>query len=326
MHAIRVERHGGPEVLEHVEIPPPKPGVGELLVAVSVGGVNYADVYQRSGQAFYAVTPPFVPGIEGAGRVVATGEGVAGIDLGDRVVWKRALGSHAELVAVPVVEAIPIPSDITDELAAAVLVQGMTAHYLVEDVHDIVPGDVAVVHSASGGVGMLLTQMVKWRGGRVIAVVSTAEKAAAARQAGADDALVYDGLDVGSAVRQLTFGRGADVVYDAVGATTFDGSLASLRPCGHLVVYGATSGPVPPIDIMRLNSAGSVSLSRPSLVDFVPTSAKLRCRASEVLAAVSSGQLSVHIGGRYPLAKARVAYEDLEARRTVGKLLLTIDR
>jgi NADPH2:quinone reductase len=324
MQAIQVREHGGPEVLELVELPEPAVPSDGLLVAVTVAGVNFVDVYQRTGQALYAVEPPYVPGGEGAGRVVAAGPDVSEFHPGDRVVWKHAPGSQAELVAVAAAEALPIPDEVSDELAAAVIVQGLTAHYLVEDVNPISAGDVAVVHSAAGGVALVLTQLIAQRGGRIVGTVSSAAKKRIAHEAGAEVVVSYD--ELGGAVDELTGGQGADVVFDAVGVATFDASLAALRPRGQLVVYGASSGPVPPFDIMRLNRAGSVTLSRPSLVDFTRTRAELVDRADAVLGAVAAGALAVHIGGRYRLLDASQAYTELEARRTTGKLVLLVDR
>jgi NADPH2:quinone reductase len=324
MRAALVTRHGGPEVLDVVDLEPPVPGPRELVVAVSAAGVNFVDVYQRSGLALYAVAPPYVPGGEGAGRIVSLGDGVTCFAVGDRVVWKQAPGSQAEFVTVAAAEAVPIPDGVSDETAAAVFAQGLTVDYLVTSVNPISNGDVAVVHSAAGGVGLLLTQLVKQRGGRVVGSVSSDVKAAVARRAGADLVVSYD--DVGAAVAELTGGRGADVIYDAVGAATFDASLAALRPRGHLVVYGASSGPVPPFDIMRLNRSGSVMLSRPSLVDFTRTREELLERSTRLFEFVTSGVLSVHIGGRYRLDDVRGAYAELEGRRSTGKLIIAIAR
>jgi NADPH:quinone reductase len=312
MRAIVITRHGGPEVLELEDVPEPR-GDG-LLVDVEAIGVNYRDVYEREGRGAYANEPPLVAGVEGAGTVMETGE---------RVAWVAAPGSYAERVSVPAAAAVPIPDGVDAEVAAAVLLQGMTAHYLCTSTYAVQPGDDVLVHAAAGGVGLLLTQMVKLRGGRVIATTSTDEKAALARGAGADETLGYDGF--AERVRELTGGRGVAVAYDAVGATTFDGSLAALRPRGMLVLYGAASGPVPPFELERLG-ADSLYVTRPRLPSYTATREELEARAGEVLRWVAGGRLDVRIGGRYPLAEARRAHEDLEARRTTGKLLLFTDR
>ncbi|HZV49066.1 MAG TPA: quinone oxidoreductase [Candidatus Dormibacteraeota bacterium] len=320
MRAIRVQRYGGPEVMELVEVDPPRPGPGQVLVRVAASGVNYVDTYQRSG--IYQVPLPLMPGVEGAGTVVEVGEGVTDLRAGDHVGWVAAPGSYAEQVVVDADRAIPLPAGISDELAAAVLLQGLTAHYLCTSTYAVREGDPVLVHAAAGGVGLLLTQMVKLRGGRVIATVSTDEKAALARDAGADEVIRYDRVDFTAEVRRLTGGEGLPVVYDGVGRTTFDGSLACLRPRGMLVLYGASSGPVPPFDPQRLNQGGSLFLTRPSLGHYTLTREELLGRAGDVLGWVTSGRLRVRIGGRYPLAEARRAHEDLQARRTTGKLLL----
>jgi len=320
MRAIRVQRYGGPEVLESVEVDPPRPGPGQVLVRTAASGVNYVDTYQRSG--IYQVPLPLMPGVEGAGTVVEVGEGVTDLRVGDHVGWVAAPGSYAEQVLVEAERAIPLPAGVSDELAAAVLLQGLTAHYLCTSTYPVREGDTVLVHAAAGGVGLLLTQMVKLRGGRVIATVSTDEKAALARDAGADEVIRYDRVDFVAEVRRLTGGEGLPVVYDGVGRTTFDGSLACLRPRGVLVLYGASSGPVPPFDPQRLNQGGSLFLTRPSLGHYTLTREELLGRAGDVLQWVTSGRLRVRIGGRYPLAEARRAHEDLQARRTTGKLLL----
>jgi NADPH2:quinone reductase len=310
MHAVVVTRNGGPEVLAAREVPEPEPAADRLLVAVEAIGVNYRDVYEREGRGAYANSPPLVAGIEGAGTVVESGE---------RVAWVAAPGSYAERVSVPAAVAVPVPDAVSTELAAAVLLQGMTAHYLCTSTYAVREGDDVLVHAAAGGVGLLLTQMVKLRGGRVIATTSSAEKAELARGAGADETLGYDGF--ADAVRELTGGRGVAVAYDAVGAATFEGSLAALRRRGTLVLYGQASGPVPPFDLERLR-AGSLYVSRPALPDYTTTREELLARAGEVLGWVAEGRLDVRIGGRYPLAEARRAHEDLVSRRTTGKLLL----
>lgn len=291
-----------------------------MLVDVAASGVNYIDTYQRSG--LYPIRAPFVPGLEGAGRIVALGEGVTGLSTGDRVGWAAAAGSYAEQAIVDAARAIPVPDGVADDVAAAVFLQGLTAHYLATSTYPVQQGDSVLVHAAAGGVGLLLTQIVKLRGGRVIATVSTDEKAELARAAGADEVIRYDQVDFSAETRRLTAGRGVPAVFDGVGRTTFDGSLATLRPRGIMVLYGAASGPVPPVDPQRLNSGGSLFLTRPSLVHYTGTREELLARAGDLFGWIEAGKLDVRIGGRYPLADARRAHEDLEGRRSTGKLLL----
>jgi NADPH2:quinone reductase len=320
MRAIQIERLGGPDVLVETEVDAPSPGPADVLVAVAAAGVNFVDVYFRTGR--YPTRLPFTPGVEAAGTVTAVGDEVTDIGVGDRIGWVQLPGAYAEQAVVPADRAIPLPDDIDAETAAAVLLQGMTAHYLVRDTHPVRPGDVVLVHAAAGGMGLLLTQMVTRLGGRVIATVSTAAKQELARAAGAAATIRYDEADVEKEVHRLTDGAGVDVVYDGVGAATFDASLASLRPRGTLALFGAASGPVPPFDPMRLEHAGSVFLTRPSLTHHVANRAELLSRATDVLGWVADGTLSVRIGGRYPLTEAARAHADLEGRRTTGKLLL----
>lgn len=317
--AVRVETTGGPEVLRVREVDPPRPGPGELLVDVAAAGVNYIDTYQRSG--LYRRELPFVPGAEGAGRVGAVGDGVTGVAAGDRVAWASAPGSYASQALVPVDVAVPVPDSVSDEVAAALPLQGLTAHYLVHSSYPIREGDTVLVHAAAGGVGLLLTQLATAAGARVLATASTPEKRALATEAGAAEVYGYE--DFASRVREATDGAGVAAVYDGVGATTFDDSLACVRRRGTLVLFGAASGPVPPVDPQRLNTAGSVFLTRPTLVDHVATRDELLWRARELFAAVEAGSLHVRVGGRYPLAEAAAAHRDLEGRKTTGKLLLT---
>ncbi|MCP2170251.1 quinone oxidoreductase family protein [Goodfellowiella coeruleoviolacea] len=318
--AVRVSSTGGPEVLELVEVDQPRPGAGELLVEVGAAGVNYIDTYHRSG--LYPLPLPFGLGLEGAGRVSAVGPEVTGFSVGDRVAWKQAPGSYAEQVVVRAAEAVAVPDGVSDEVAAAIMLQGMTAHYLVASTYPVQAGDTILVHAAAGGVGLLLIQLAKARGARVIGTVSTEEKERLARQAGADEVIRYTEVDFTEQVRRLTDGQGVAVVYDGVGRTTFDGSLASLRPRGTLVLFGASSGPVPPVDPQRLNAGGSLFLTRPTLAHYAADRAELDWRAKELFDAVADGSLSVRVGGRYPLSEARRAHEDLEGRRTTGKLVL----
>jgi NADPH:quinone reductase len=321
VRAIQITECGGPEVLIPAELPDPTPGPGELLVEVAVAGVNYIDTYQRQG--IYSMALPFVPGMEGAGRVREVGPGVTEFAAGDRVAWANPLGSYAELAAIPADEAVPVPDGVSDEAAVGAALQGMTAHYLLHDSHPVRAGEDVLVHAAAGGVGLLLTQWATRLGARVIATVSTAEKEELARGAGAAEVIRYTEVDdLAAEVRRLTGGAGVAAVYDGVGRDTFDASLASLARRGILVLFGASSGPVPPVDPQRLNAAGSVFLTRPKLHDHTATRDELTARAAAVYAAVAAGELDVRIGHRYPLAEARAAHEDLQGRRTTGKLLL----
>jgi NADPH2:quinone reductase len=319
VRAVVVTRNGGPDVLELRDEPEPQPGAGQVLVALEAAGVNFRDVYEREGRGAYANDPPLIAGAEGAGTVVAAGEGVDGLAEGDRVAWAAAPGSYAERVAVSAANAVKVPDGVPSELAAAALLQGMTAHYLCVSTYPVNEGDDVLVHAAAGGVGLLLTQMVKLRGGRVIATTSTEEKAALARDAGADETLGYDGF--AERVRELTGGKGVEVVYDGIAKDTFDGSLASLRRRGMLVLYGQASGPAPPYDLEQLRK-GSLYVTRPGLPDYTATREELEWRASELFAWIAEGKLDVRIGERYPLEDARRAHEDLQARRTTGKLVL----
>jgi NADPH2:quinone reductase len=318
MRAVQVSRTGGPDVLELVDLPEPEPGPGQVLVDVAAAGVNFIDTYQRSGT--YPLPLPFGLGSEGSGRVRALGAGVRQIDVGDRVAWQGVPGSYAEQVVVPAEVCLPVPDSVPDDVAAALPLQGLTAHYLCHSTYAVRPGDVVLLHAGAGGVGLLLTQLVKARGGEVIATVGTPEKAELSRGAGADHVIRYD--EVEATVREVTGGQGVPVVYDGVGKDTFDSSLASLRRRGTLVLYGASSGPVPPVDPQRLNSGGSLFLTRPTLGHYVATPDELRWRAGDVFGAVTAGTLSVRVGATFPLDQARAAHEALEGRRTTGKVLL----
>jgi NADPH:quinone reductase len=319
MRVIEIGRRGGPEVLSVAERAAPEPGPGQVAVRVAAAGVNYMDIYQREGVGGYRPALPFVTGGEGAGTVAAVGEGVTGLAIGDEVAWVGP-GSYAEQVVLAADRAVPVPSGLSAELAAAAILQGMTAHYLVTSTYPVQAGDVAVVHAAAGGVGLLLTQMVKRRGGVVVATTSGGAKTDLARSAGADHVTGYDAFR--AVVDQVTDGAGAHVVYDGVGKDTFDDSLAALRVRGMMVLYGAASGQVPPFEIQRLNSGGSLFLTRPTLGHYIATPEDLRWRAGEVFDWIARGELDVRIGGSYPLAEAARAQEDLAARRTAGKLLL----
>jgi NADPH:quinone reductase len=318
MRAVVVTRFGGPEVLEVQDLPAPQPEEGQVLVDVEAVGVNYRDVYERNGA--YGGSAPFVAGVEGAGTVTAVGENVPEFSAGDRVAWSNAPGSYAEQIALDATRAVPVPEDISPDVAAAVLLQGMTAQYLATSTYPVEIGDAVLVHAAAGGVGLLLTQIVKARGGRVIATTSTEQKAALARAAGADDVIGYDGF--AERVRDLTEGAGVAVVYDGVGRATFDESLRSLRRRGTMVLYGAASGAVPPFDPMRLEQEGSLFLTRPTLRHHTAERSELLELAGVVFGLVADGKLDVRIGGRYALDDASKAHEDLAARRTTGKLLL----
>lgn len=325
MQAVVVSHTGGPDVLELQERPDPEPGPGQVVVEVAASGVNFIDIYQRSGR--YPMTTPFIAGSEGAGVLAAVGTDVSDLAIGDHVAWASAPGGgYAEKVAIPADRAVPVPSGIDDETAAAVMLQGMTAHYLCNSTYPVQPGDDVLVHAGAGGVGLLLTQMVKLKGGRVIATTSTAEKAALARQAGADEVIDYTQDDVATEVRRLTDGAGVAVVYDGVGQATFEGSLDSLRTRGMLVLYGAASGPVPPLDPQILNRKGSLYLTRPTLAHYIADRAELLARSAQIFDWIAAGQLSVRIGARYPLGEAAQAHADLAGRRTTGKVLLVPGR
>jgi len=317
--AIRVTEVGGPEVLRVSEIDLPAPGPGQATVKVTAAGVNFIDIYRRSG--VYPVPLPHIPGTEGAGVVEVVGEGVTDVAVGDRVAWADVADSYAGAVTAQVDRLVPVPADVNDQQAAALPLQGMTAHYLAGDSYRIRPGDSVLIHAGAGGVGLLLTQIAKIRGARVITTVSTEAKAQLSEQAGADDVLIgYD--DIPHRIRELTGGAGVQAVYDGVGKDTFDQSLDSLARRGFLVLFGGSSGQVPPVDPQRLNRGGSLSLTRPTLADFVTTRAELLARAAELFEWVGQGRLTVNIGGTYPLPDAGRAHEDLAGRRTTGKLLL----
>jgi NADPH:quinone reductase len=321
MRAIVVRRHGGPEVLEGAEQPDLEPGPGQLLVNVAAAGVNFMDIYQRQGRPPYAAADlPYVPGAEGAGTVAGAGPDVQGFAAGDRVAWTGVPGSYADQAVLPAGSAVSVPDGIGLQVAAAVMLQGLTAHYLANSTYPVADGDVVIVHAAAGGVGLLLTQMVKMRGGIVVAVTSTAAKAELARQAGADHLARYD--DFAAVARQVTGGAGAAAVYDGVGQATFDDSLSALRPRGYMVLYGAASGPVPPFELQRLAAGGSLFITRPTLGSYLASREELLRRAGDLFSWIQQDQLSVRIGGTYPLDEAARAHEDLGSRQTTGKLIL----
>lgn len=321
MRAVIVEETGGSDKLRVREVDPPRPGPGDLLVDVAAAGVNFIDIYQRKG--LYPRDLPFVVGSEGAGTVAAVGTDVTDVAVGDRVAWGQVENcGYAEQVAVPAARVVPVPEGIDFGLAAAVMLQGMTAQYLCESTFPARSGQTALVHAAAGGVGLLLTQMLAAKGVRVLATTSTEEKAELARGAGAAEVIRYTEADVLAEVRRLTDGRGVDVVYDGVGRSTFDAGLDCLVPRGMMVLFGASSGPVAPVDPQTLNRKGSLFLTRPSLAHHVATREELLSRADSVLGQVASGALDVRVGGRYPLEEASRAHDDLEGRRTTGKLLI----
>ncbi len=317
-HAIIAPQAGGPEVLEAVELETPEPGPGQLLVRVSATGVNFIETYQRSG--LYKVQYPFVPGAEAAGTVEAVGDGVVDFAVGDRVATGEGSHTYASHTLVAAEKAIRVPDGVDDHTAAALPLQGMTAHYLINSSFRVEPGHTVLTHAGAGGVGLLLIQLLKARGARVITTVSNDEKAELARAAGADDVLPYAGFP--HKVRELTHGEGVNVVYDGVGKATFDGSMSSLRTRGTLVLFGAASGPVPPLDPQKLNAAGSLTLMRPSLGHFLLNARERHWRATEIFEAAANGSLKVRIGATYSLREAAQAHRDLEGRRTTGKVLL----
>ncbi|WP_280487581.1 quinone oxidoreductase family protein [Nocardia farcinica] len=319
MRAIQVSEHGGPEVLTYTELPEPSIGAGGLLVETEAIGINFIDTYIRTGT--YPQDVPYVPGAEGTGVVTAVGDGVTELAVGDRVAWAAAPGSYAEQVAVPADVAIPVPDGVSAPIAASVLLQGMTAHYLIESVYRPEPGDTVLVHAGAGGVGLILTQLAVARGVRVITTVSSDEKEALSREAGAAEVLRY-GDDLAERVRALTDGVGVAAVYDGVGKDTFDASLAALRIRGTLALFGAASGPVPPVDPQRLNSGGSLFLTRPTLAHYTRDRAELLWRAGDVFRAVADGTLRIRVGAQYPLAEAERAHRDLEGRKTTGSIVL----
>ncbi len=321
MHSIQVQKTGGPEVLTLTEVAIPTPKTGEALIRLTAIGVNYIDTYHRTG--LYAMPLPFTPGTEGAGVIEQVGEGVLDVAVGQRVAYYTMQpGSYAEYAVVPADKLILIPDGVTDEQAAAVLLQGMTAQYLAYTTYPIRPGDTVLIHAGAGGVGLLLTQMARMRGARVITTVSTEEKAELSRQNGADEVILYTQTDFADEVKRLTGGQGVHAVYDSVGKTTFEGSLNSLRPLGTMVSFGNASGPVEPFAPALLAQKGSLMFTRPSLGHYTLTRAALLERAGMVFNMVASGQLNVHIQPPYKLADAAQAHRDLESRKTTGKLLL----
>ncbi len=320
MHAIWIEKPGGPEVLSFRECAQPRPNSGEALVKISAIGVNFIDVYYRTG--LYAAEYPLIPGMEAAGVVEAVGPGVTELKVGDRVAYAYShLGSYAEYAVLPASKLVPVPDDIDDRSAAAALLQGMTAHYLTHSTYPIQAGDTVLVHAAAGGVGSLLTQVARQLGAHVIGTASTEEKAQLAYEAGANEVILYTQVDFEDEVRRLTNGEGVAAVYDNVGRTTFEKSLNCLRRCGYMVLYGQSSGLVPSFEPGRLGRK-SLFLTRPMLFDYISDRESLLARARDVLGWVATGKLRLHIWRTYPLAEAAQAHRDLESRATMGKLLL----
>ena len=321
MKAIQVPQPGGVDVLRLEEVPDPRPGPGEALVRVEAIGVNFIEVYQRSGQ--YPSSLPFTPGTEAAGRVTAVGAGVMALKIGDRVAGVAFKGSYAELALSPAERLVVLPDAVDTRIAAAVMLQGMTAHYLAVSTFPLSSGHWCLIHAAAGGVGLLLCQIARASGARIIGTVSTPEKAELATEAGAHDIVLYTRQNFVEEVRRLTGGQCVHVVYDSVGKTTFDGGLDSLRPRGMLVLFGQSSGPVPPFDPQLLNRKGSLYLTRPTLANYVATREELLARAGDLFQWIAEGSLEVRVNRTYPLAEAAKAHEALEGRQTSGKILLT---
>jgi len=322
MKAIRVHEYGQEDKLTYEQIPVPIPGPGQVRVKVEAIGLNFVDIYNRKG--LYGQPLPFTPGTECAGVVDAVGEGVSDFAPGDRVATERAIGSYAELTVAPAIGLYRLPEDISARQAAATMLQGLTAHYLTSSTYPLKRGETALVHAAAGGVGLLLVQMAKRTGARVIGTVSTEEKAVLAGSAGADDVILYQNIDFARETRRLTDGRGVEVVYDSVGQATFDKSLDCLKPRGYLVLFGQSSGPVPPVDPQILNRKGSLFLTRPTLGSYTLTREEFMWRANDIFGWLAAGELSVRIDRIFPLAEAAAAHRYLENRQSKGKILLTL--
>jgi NADPH:quinone reductase len=320
MKAIQVQKTGGPDVLTLVDIPAPKPKPNEAIVKIAASGVNFIDVYFREGR--YPAPLPFVDGQEGAGTVTEVGSDVKTLKPGDHVAYSNVLGSYAEYAAVPAEKLVKVPSGINDEQAAAAMLQGMTAHYLVHSTYALKKGETALIHAAAGGVGLLLVQMAKNIGARVIGTAGTDEKAKLAKDAGADEVIVYTKQDFEAETKRLTANKGVDVIYDGVGKATFEQDLNLLRPRGYLVLFGGSSGAVPPFDPIKLAQKGSLFLTRPSLMHYVLTRDELEHRAGDVLGWIAAGKLKLRIAHKYKLEEGQQAHKDLEGRKTTGKILL----
>jgi NADPH2:quinone reductase len=320
MQAIQVSKVGGPEVLTPVDVPVPSPKPDEALVQIKASGVNFVDVYFREGR--YPTPLPFINGQEAAGVVTEVGSEVTTLQPGDRVAYSSRLGSYAEFAAVPADRLVKIPAGLDFDQAAAAMLQGMTAHYLLHSTYPLQKGQTALIHAAAGGVGLLLVQMAKKIGGRVIATAGTAEKAQLARDAGADECIIYTEADFESETKRLTNNEGVHVVYDGVGKATFDKDLNVLRPRGYLVLFGGSSGAVPPFDLIQLSQKGSLFITRPTLHHYTLTREELEWRAGDVLQSIDRGEIKLRIHKAYPLADAAQAHRDLEGRKTTGKLIL----
>lgn len=320
MKAMRFHANGGPEVLSWEEVDDPQAGPGQVLIRLEAVGLNYIDTYHREG--LYKVALPCIPGVEGAGEVVALGEGVSEVAVGDRVAYAGPLGSYAQMAAVPAERVVPLPAGVSSEVGAAAMIQGITAHYLAYGSYPLKETDTALIHAGAGGVGLLLIQMAKMCGARVLTTVSTADKEALARGAGADEVIRYTEVDFADEVMRLTDGRGVDVVYDSVGKTTFDRGLDVLRPLGYMVLFGQSSGPVPPFDPGILNTKGSLFLTRPTSAHYTQTREALLARAGDVFNWMAAGKLDLRIGHRFPLAEAAEAHRAIQGRKTTGKVLL----
>lgn len=320
MRAVRVETNGGPEVLRLADVPEPRPGPGQVRIKVAAAGVNFVDIYNRKG--LYNVPRPFTVGAEAAGTVDALGDGVTDFTVGQHVASMSLPGAYAEFVVVDASQVVPVPEGVGLRTAAAVMLQGVTAHYLSHSTFALMPGQTALIHAAAGGVGALLVQMAKMLGARVIGTVSTEEKAAIARESGADKVIRYTEQDFEAETRQFTNGAGVDVVYDSVGRATFDQSLNCLRPRGYLVLFGQSSGPVPPVDPQLLNRKGSLYLTRPTTRDYIATREELLWRAHDVFTWIQDSRLRVRIDQTFPLDQAAAAQQYLEDRKTRGKVLL----
>ena len=322
MKKIEISEFGGSEVLQLVDAPVPTPSANQLLVKVAAAGVNFLDIYQRQGSPIYGLTPPYTPGLEGAGIIEAIGSGVTTLKVGDRVAWTMALGSYAEYLILEEAKVVTVPQGLDLEEVAAFMLQGLTGHYLTNSTYEIKPGDIALVHACAGGTGSLLAQMILHKGGVVIGTTSSEKKEAIVRELGVAHVIRYDRDDFLDEVKKITNGRGVDVVYDGVGAKTFDQSLMCLKPRGMMVLFGAASGPVPPFELQRLNAAGSLFITRPTLAHHVADAQEFKSRSQEIFDLLLSGKLTIRIDQRYSLGDAKIAHEDLASAQTSGKLIL----
>jgi NADPH2:quinone reductase len=320
MQAILISKNGGPEALVATDVAQPIPAAGEVLVAIEAIGVNFIDVYFREGR--YPAQLPFIPGQEAAGTVVALGDGVTEVAIGDRVAWCGVQGTYAEFAVAPAARLVHVPAHVSSQQAAAAMLQGMTAHYLCHSTYPIQRGDQVLIQAGAGGTGLLLTQMAKKLGATVFTTVSTEEKAELSRKAGADEVLIYTKVDFAAGIKRLTDGEGVAAVYDSVGKSTFEQSLTCLRRRGTLVLFGGSSGAVPPFDLIRLSAMGSLFVTRPTLKDYIASRSELEKRAGDVLCWISDGSLKLRVEHSYPLVEAEQAHRALESRMTTGKVLL----